>query len=215
MNIHDQSQPHFSENRQPVVVSSTQDLVNAIAAGYAPEQIQLRLPAAEIEQARAAGFDAGRAQGNADIEARLAQAREEGAREARKAMLQAADGGIPLDLRDAIAVAERERILSIQSMTEDGFERLANECIHSGATAEQFAVKFLLDKKDRGITMEMMRKGAPKAAGHGGKPGESYDMPGGGTSPTSVSRERLSEQAEEIFESRRAAMSAQRGQIPA
>lgn len=183
------------------VVTSTRDLVDALAAGYPPERIILAPPSSDIEQARASGFQDGYDKGCADLKARVQAARDEGANAARMTMVNSVQDGIPLEVREAIALAERSRILQIQSITQDGFERLAAECIADGTSAESFAVKLLKDKKDRGITLEAIRNDAPVAAEQGGKPSPLYGTPGD-ASPTSERREAFRKIGEAAFANR-------------
>lgn len=180
-------------------ITCTQELVDAIAAGYPPEAIEIAPPAAALASSRKAGIEEGISQERKHLEKACAEAREEGAQSARQNMLEGARNGIPQDVVASIALAERTRIFAIQALTEDGFAVLSREAIEAGSTVEQFAIKVLMEKKDRGITLDAIRNGAPVAAAHGGVPQDGYFER---ARPTAVSKEG----ADDIFEKRQAAM---------
>jgi len=121
----------------------------ALAAGYAPENISL--PSDDvgdrIDAARREGYEKGLAAGRSEI------------------ISTAADNLDP-QLKTQILKTESERITAIQALTEPGFENLAKEAIQNIWSLEQFALAQLRDKKDRGITLEAIRRHAPKAAAH-------------------------------------------------
>jgi len=136
-------------NQHKAVVWNTDDLRLALAAGYAPENISL--PSDDvgdrIDAARREGYEKGLAAGRSEI------------------ISTAADNLDP-QLKTQILKTESERITAIQALTEPGFENLAKEAIQNIWSLEQFALAQLRDKKDRGITLEAIRRDAPKAAAH-------------------------------------------------
>lgn len=95
----------------------------------------------------------------ASNDAAIAQARSEGEAAGRKA---ASD--------DAVK-AERARIAEIQALTREGFEAEAKAAIDNGDSPAAFALALIKAAQDRGVSLEAMRKDAPKAAAHA-KPGD-------------------------------------------
>lgn len=171
---------------ETIWVSSTRDLRDALAAGYVASQLGIPDLAEARESARAEGFSNGVKQGY-----------DRGLQEA----ISAENGGLSPSAKKAIQTQERERIFQIQALTEDGFSGLAHQAIETGVTVERFAVMVLMEKKDRGITLEQIRNGAPVAAAHGGVPSDES----GRTPARTISPQRASE----IYEKREAAMSGQ------
>ncbi|UZW62749.1 S49 family peptidase [Lysobacter enzymogenes] len=123
-------------NKGQVTVSSTEDLRNALAAGYTADHIVI-----------------------ASIDAAVAQARSEGEAAGRKVVSE-----------DAVK-AERARIAEIQALTREGFEAEAKAAIDNGDSPAMYALALIKAAQDRGVSLEAMRKDAPKAAAHA-KPGD-------------------------------------------
>lgn len=134
----------------------------------------------DLRKALAAGYTAEQITlATADADA-LAKAKTEGVDEGRKASA------------DAAIKAERARIAKIQGMAREGFEAELKTAIDEGHAPEAFAMALLEAAKDRGISIDAIRKDAPPAAAHG-KPGND-----GKTTPTCAS-------ASDIFAARRKA----------
>ncbi|WP_337054090.1 S49 family peptidase [Pseudoxanthomonas sp. USHLN014] len=77
---------------------------------------------------------------------------------------------------DTAIAAERTRIADIQALAREGFEAETQAAIANGDTPAAFALTLVKAAQDRGISIEAMRKDAPKPAAHA-KP------EGGGQSP--------------------------------
>ena len=71
---------------------------------------------------------------------------------------------------DTAVAAERTRIAAVQALAREGFDAELKTAIDEGHSPEAFALSLMQAAADRGITLEAVRKGAPKAASHGGKP---------------------------------------------
>ena len=84
----------------------------------------------------------------------IAQARVAGEVEGRKA---ATDGAI---------AAERKRIDEIRALAHAGFDAELKAAIDNGDSPEVFALAMVRAAKDRGITLDAMRKDAPTVAAH-------------------------------------------------
>lgn len=153
----------MSSKSGQVTVSTTEDLRQAVAAGYdASEQIVI-----------------------ASNEAAIATARSEGVEEGKKTA------------SDTAVKAERQRISEVQALARAGFETELKTAIDEGLSPEAFALSLMKAASDRGITLDAIRKDAPPAASHGGKPGE-----GDGSDTPRIS-------GKTIFDQRRAAMAGQ------
>ena len=168
---------------ETIWVASTRDLRDALAAGYKASQLGIPDLNESCEAARAEGLSEG-----------LKQGYQKGLREA----VSTETGGLSPAALQAIQAQERSRILQIQALAEEGFDRLMQEAIEMGLSVEKFAINVLMEKKDRGITLEQIRKEAPVAAGHGGVPAEGWD---------GSNRPRRLPDANGVFEKRQAAMS--------
>lgn len=94
---------------------------------------------------------------------------------------------------EAAVRAERTRIAEIHALTREGFAAEAQAAIDHGDTPAAFALTLLKAAQDRGITLDAIRKDAPKAAAHA--------RPGDDGAPDNVVK--LS--SKKIFESRRKA----------
>ncbi len=129
-------------NAGQVTVASTDDLRTALAAGYTADQIT-------VAPAAPAGTDSANC---------LATARAEGVEEGRKA---ATEGAIK---------AERARIRELQALSRAGFGEELEAAIDAGDSPEKFALTLITAAKDRGITLDAMRKDAPPAQGHSAAP---------------------------------------------
>lgn len=163
----------FDDDGRPLV-SSSAELAMALAAGFGPEKIAFADNAAAIAE-RAAGEQrlvAERAAG----EQRLAAEREAWAAERATLVDQALRVQLP-EQNDAMVQAERTRILSIQKITQRGFEAIAQQAIESGINVEQFALAQLTERADRGITLDAIRSDAPPPASHAAPPPEPGDRP--------------------------------------
>lgn len=128
-------------------VSSTEQLVQALAAGYEAKDITIEHPGADaaIAKAKADGIAEGKASAAADIEA----------------------------AKKAGADIERKRVLAIQKLSRKGFEALATKAIDEGQTPESFALALLTEAGDRGITLDAIKRDAPAAAPRTSPPNES------------------------------------------
>lgn len=135
--------PRLKTAGAAVTVSTTTELRQALAAGYAPERIEIRPTASPAPTAAPAPSVQ-------QIAAALPPS------EALQAAQQAA------------ALAERHRIASIYSATREGFEGLRDQAINEGWDAGTFAVRSLQEERDRGVSMAGIRADSPKAAPHGG-----------------------------------------------
>lgn len=71
---------------------------------------------------------------------------------------------------DIAVAAERKRIADVQALAREGFEAELKTAIDDGHSPEAFALSLMKAATERGITLDAMRKGAPAAASHGGKP---------------------------------------------
>ena len=118
----------------------------------------------------------------ASNDAAIAQARTEGEEAGRKAAT------------DEAVKAERARIAQIQALTREGFAAEAQAAIDNGDAPATFALALLKAAQDRGITLDAIRKGAPKPAAHA-RPGEDGK-------PDNV----VTLSSKKIFDSRRKAM---------
>jgi hypothetical protein len=159
--VADPSLPEKPTMRAPagarvVTVSSTLDLRNAIAAGYGPDQLEL-VPSKELTASARANADA-------ELQPRLDAAREEGRRAALADIAAGVDNNPELVAR--LAAKERTRILAIQDASKEGFAKLTRQAIEEGLSVEQYAVRLLAEIKDRGITMDQLRRDAPPSAAH-------------------------------------------------
>lgn len=124
--------PMSNSNTGQVTVSTTEDLRQALAAGYTGDQIAI-----------------------ASNENAVAAAHAEGLNEGKASAVESA------------VKAERTRILEIQSMAGEGFEAETKEAIDAGVSAEAFAKTLLAAARDRGITLDAIRKDAPPKASGG------------------------------------------------
>ena len=171
--------------RETIWVSSTRDLRDALAAGY--EVSQLGIP--DLNEA----CEAARAEG-------LSEGIKQGYQKQLRETVIAETGGISPAALQAIQAQERSRILQIQALGEEGFDRLVQEAIDAGLSVEKFAINVLMEKKDRGITLEAIRMDSPLVAPHGGIP------PDGVCAAVPVRAPFSKEEASKVFESRQAAM---------
>lgn len=137
----------MSDKTKTVKVSNTDDLKLALTAGYEPDQIVIDNTDA-VAAARAEGVAEGKASGTPDVSA----AREAGAK------------------------AERERIAKLNSLAVAGFDAELKAAIDDGTSPEAFAMTLLTAAKDRGITLDAIRKDAkstthvPPSADKGDQP---------------------------------------------
>lgn len=115
-------------------VSSTEQLVQALAAGHAAENIVID-NATALAQARAEGIAEGKASAAADLET----------------------------ARKAAAETERARITAIQKISRAGFESLVQKGINEGMSAADVALAIMTDAADRGITLDAIQKDSPKS----------------------------------------------------
>lgn len=141
-----------------IYVGNTQQLRDALAAGYTPEQLTMTDVEAIRVSARNEGFTAGQA------------ASEERWREERNRIVGEAADKIHPDAKAEIIADERRRIAAIQGLTSPGLERIASDAIEQGCSLEQFALLQMKEIKDRGITLDAMRQDAPPAAAFAGAP---------------------------------------------
>lgn len=158
----------FDDDGRPLV-SSSAELAQALAAGYEPDKIAFadnttEAIAAAVAQERAAG------------EQRLAAEREAWAAERATLVETALQVQLP-EQSYALVQGERTRILSIQKLTQRGFEAIAQQAIESGISVEQFALAQLTERADRGITLDAIRSDAPPPASHAAPPPEPGDRP--------------------------------------
>lgn len=167
------------------IVYNTKQLQEAIEAGHDPAAIRIGLADVDAvaDKARAEGFAAGQA-------ASGRQWQEERAR-----LINASAVGTHPDAMQKIASDERSRILAIQGLAMSGFESLAEKAIRDGVTIEQFAVLQLGEQKDRGITLDAMRRDAPGAAPFAAAPDEQSRGRARSTTDSEAIFKRRSEQA--------------------
>lgn len=137
--------PRLKTAGAAVTVSSTEELRQALAAGYAPDRIEIK-PAAAPAPAAAPTPSV------QQIVAALPPS------DALKAAQQAA------------TLAERQRIVAIYSATREGFEGLRDQAVAEGWDAGQFAIRSLHEERDRGVTLAGIRADSPQPASHGGNP---------------------------------------------
>jgi hypothetical protein len=125
-----------------IAVKNTDQLRDVLVAGYQPHQIRFDKTAAL-----------------ADVrEAAEAAGFEHGKRE------QSADS------LEAAVLAERERILGIESLSQAGFEREVIAAIAKGTTRAAFATEMVREINDRGVTLDAIRRDAPNPAPHASAP---------------------------------------------
>lgn len=149
-----------------VVVTTPEQVKEALDAGYTPAQMLLQSADTEglVARARNEAYAAGHAAGHAaGTSAERAEGEQRWAGE-RSRLLDAATSGTLPEARAVIVASERNRITSIQALTERGLEGLAATAIADGLSVEQFAVAQLWEMKDRGITMDAVHRDAPPAA---------------------------------------------------
>lgn len=134
----------------PITVATTAEFRSAIEAGHTPEEISLKAFDAEAirAEARAALQTELDAKHKTDIEA----ARKEATETAVK--------------------AERQRVVGLQAIALQGFEKEVQAAIESGATVEATAVDLTKAARTRGVTLGALRGDvpAPVSAGGGGAP---------------------------------------------
>ena len=143
---------------ETIYVASTKDLRDAMSAGYALDQVAIPDLESEINKARTAGFDEGKAAGYAA---------------GRNSRIASEVGTLEPDVLQTVRNAERDRVIGIQALTEQGFENIAKAAIDQGDGVETFALMMLRDKKDRGITMDAIRRDSPAPAPHARSPDDS------------------------------------------
>lgn len=153
-------------NRPTVSIGSTEDLRNAIEAGYQPDQLVVSTP--DLKRVRGEGYAAGLA------------ASEEQWKAERIQLVSEAAAGLHPDVRRRIEAAERDRIAGIRAVAQTGFERIAERAIADGMTPEKFAHVQSLELRDRGISFDAIRRDSPPAADH---------APPGDDNPASSRRE--------------------------
>lgn len=73
---------------------------------------------------------------------------------------------------DAAVAAERQRITEVQALAREGFDAELQAALDNGDSPQAFALSLMKAAQERGITLDAMRKGAPAAASHGGKPAD-------------------------------------------
>ncbi|CBA14755.1 S49 family peptidase [Xanthomonas albilineans] len=95
---------------------------------------------------------------------------------------------------ETAVAAERARIAEIQALARDGFDAELKAAIDNGDSPAAFALTLLKAAQDRGITLDAIRRDAPKAAAHA-KPGNDVQ-----TAPNSIISH------SDIFAARRKAM---------
>lgn len=127
----------------PITVSNTTELRAALAAGHSDEEITVRtLDEAAI---RAEGHAAGVAEEVTRGQALVAKAKDEA------------------------TLAERTRIVGLNSIAVKGFEKEVQAAVESGATIEATAVDIAKASKARGTTMAANIADASEVVTHGGK----------------------------------------------
>lgn len=120
-----------------IKVSNTADLRTAIEAGYTKDEIQI------VAQESTAAIAAARAEG---VETGKAEGLKDGLTNGAK--------------------AERVRIEAINDLHMAGFEAERDTALKDGSTSEAFAVVQARAIKDRGITVDAIRRDSPEAAAH-------------------------------------------------
>jgi hypothetical protein len=155
----------MSEAKKPfdtqgrAIVTTTDELRQALAAGHSADRIVVQpADAATVVDAALAAAEQG-------FEAE----RQAWAAERAKLVGSALDLNLP-EQAEKIRADERKRILEIQALAPRGFEKLAARCIEDGTSIEQFALKQMMDAKDRGITLDSIKRDAPPAAPHAAPP---------------------------------------------
>lgn len=123
-----------------IKVRNTAELRQVLAAGHAPDQIEM-CTAEAVAAAHAAGLAEGKA-------------------EAAKA---APDTGT---IEAKAAQAERARIAAIDAVSRPGFEALRTAAIEAGDSPERFALALLTEAASRGITIDAIKKDSAKPADH-------------------------------------------------
>lgn len=131
----------MSTEKKKAKVTSTDDLRQALAAGYDASQIEFDNTAA-LAAAREEGVVAGKASVNVD------------------------------EARAEATTAERERITAIHALARPGFDAEMKAAIDGGHAPEKFAMAVLTAAKDRGITLDAIKKDSPPPAAHAGGQGD-------------------------------------------
>lgn len=130
----------------PVTVSNTTALRAALDAGHTPEEITVL--EVDIEKIKTEAVAAAQA----DWQAKQTAAIEAATKEAREVAVK----------------AERDRIVGLQAISMKGFEKEVAAAIESGATVEATAVQITKLARERGVTVDSLKAGAPAAVRHGG-----------------------------------------------
>lgn len=129
-------------NENQVVVSTTEQLRQAIAAGYKLQQIFVS---------------------QSDKQA-IAAAREEGVREGLSRAAAAGAEQLGEDAKRWIAKQERDRISAIREVAQPGFDKLVARAIDESMSPERFALEMMREQNDRGVTLHAIRRDAPPPA---------------------------------------------------
>ncbi|KRB34864.1 hypothetical protein ASD82_15120 [Rhodanobacter sp. Root179] len=121
----------------------------ALAAGYAPENILLPSEdiAGRVDAARREGYSEGLSAGKSEN-------------------ISVAAGHIDPRVRAMICGEERVRISDIQAITDAGFQEVCRRAIAEGWSVEKFALEQVRETRDRGITLDAIRRDAPPAVMH-------------------------------------------------
>lgn len=163
-------------NSRKAIVWTQADLQQALAAWLEPGNIELAIEDVQgrIEAARIAGIDEGYRKGLAE-------------------KISSEAGKVNPSIRAEIAREERERVISIQGIAKAGFATVVLQAISEGWTAEKFALEQYRIEMDRGITLDAMRRDAPRPAAHA-RPGDDSRM---------HTSSRTSTSSADVFESRK------------
>lgn len=140
------------------IVTCTEDLAQALAAGYGPQQLVLAAPD-PTNQTDAI------AEAVAAAESRFAAERIAWSEERVRLVQEAIDVTSP-EQRAHFAAAERVRIMDIHSLTKPGLQNVAQAAIDGGLSVEAFALAQLREMQDRGVTLDDIRADAPPPAAH-------------------------------------------------
>lgn len=137
---------NMSTQNKSINVSNNADYKMALEAGYTAEQITI------VQTDQSAAINTARAEG---IEAGKAEALVQG--------------------RELGAVAERDRTAGINALHMDGFEKERDDALAKGHSPETFAVAQAKAFKDRGISMDAIKKDS-QAAQHAAPGNPSADQ---------------------------------------
>lgn len=136
---------HRSGNGDAIIVRTTQDLRDALAAGVKSDRIEVH---------------------SENIPLLIKKAREEGHAAGRAERIESLAGQVNPEIQEILRAQERERISAIQAVTEPGLENIAREAIANGLSAQEFAYRQAMEIRDRGITLSQISADAPPSAPH-------------------------------------------------